>query len=263
MIKNIKRLGIFDSGVGGLTVLHKLLELPISDYIYVGDTANLPYGQKEPKQIIKFSQRIASFLITEKIDALVVACHTSSAIALPSLQQTFPQIPIIGTISSMLPHALNSTINRRIGIIATQASIHSHIHKNELLKLNPELSIFEQACPKFVPLIESSKINTSHMQDALNEYLKPLLDSEIDTLILGCTHYSLLEEQIKNIVGNSVTLVSSENMIAELLKTQLTGHLPCQKSLKLYVTGNDVLEFEHKAKLILKQSITAHQRILD
>lgn len=253
--KKIKRIGLFDSGIGGLTVLKELLELSFDEYIYIGDTANMPYGQKTPEQIIEFSQNIADFLVSLQIDTLVIACHTSSAIALPNLQSRFENLQIIGTINETMLHVVQKTNNGRIGIMATQASINSHIHKKNLLKINKELEIFEQACPRLVPLIESPIQDAKEIQDALEEYLLSLMKQKVDTIILGCTHYPLLEKEIKKIVGDNISLISSEKIIAQELNKQVSSDQIKNKALKIYSTG-DIEQFAQKAKIILEQDVT-------
>ncbi|MDR3549925.1 MAG: glutamate racemase, partial [Candidatus Babeliales bacterium] len=253
--KKITRIGLFDSGIGGLTVLKELMNLPFTDCIYIADTANVPYGQKTPEQILQYSHTISAFLIEQKIDALVIACHTSSAIALPYLHKMFPQIPIIGTIIQTMLHATKQTRNGRIGIMATQASINSHIHKKELLAINPALEVFEQACPQLVTLIESPMMDMQEIQNALRHYLTPLIDQNIDTLILGCTHYPLLAKEIKKIVGEQITLISSEKIITQILSDHCQKTLPETKSITFYATG-DTHNVEQKIKMILGDVVT-------
>jgi len=252
--KKIKRIGLFDSGVGGLTVLKELLDLPLTDFIYIADSANAPYGQKTPEQILQFSTSITQFLVTQKIDALVIACHTSSALALPHLQKMFPELLIIGTIIQTMLHTTQQTKNGRIGIMATQASINSHLHKKELLTINPELDVFEVACPKLVPLIETSEKDMQQIEDALQEYLLPLIAQKIDTLILGCTHYPLLAQEIKKIVGDEITLVASEKIIAQTLGAHCIGNSEQQKNITFYATDAPEV-FAQKAQLILGAAV--------
>ena len=256
MTKNINRIGLFDSGVGGLTVLKELLTLPFTEYVYVADTANVPYGQKTPAQILEFSKTITQFLITHEIDALVIACHTSSALALSHLEDLFPELPIIGTIRETMHHAVKQSIQGRIGIMATQASINSHLHKKELLAINPALEVFEVACPQLVPLIESSTADKKAITHALQEYLEPLLAQHIDTLILGCTHYPLLFKEIRALIGDDIVIVSSEKIIAQTLAICAVDTKAHQKNIVLYSTG-DAQGFAHKAKAILDQPVMA------
>ena len=255
--KKIKRIGLFDSGIGGLTVLKELLNLPMTDYVYVADTANIPYGQKTAKQILQYSQSIAAFLVTQKIDALVIACHTSSAVTLAHLQQTFPLLPIIGTINETMLYATKQTSNKRIGIMATQATINSHMHKRKLLTVNPELEVFEVACPQLVPLIEAPLLDVQQIERVLREYLTPLMQTGIDTLILGCTHYPLITHEIKKIVGDAITIVSSEKIIAQTLFHQSAISTEA-RNIACHVTG-DASNFAQKAHAILGHSITVQQ----
>jgi len=257
--KKIKRIGLFDSGVGGLTVLKELLKLPCADYIYVGDTAHVPYGQKTPEQILEYSENIINFLVTQDIDALIIACHTSSAVALPTLQKVFTQLPLMGTIQETMQLVAKQSCNGRIGIIATQATINSHAHKKELLRLNNTLQVFEQACPRLVPLIEAPVLDTAELNAALHEYLQPLIAHNIDTLVIGCTHYSLITQQITAIVGNGVTLASCEKVIAQVLAPHLVGTVAEPKKVTVYVTGNDREQFANKASIILGQPVTVQQ----
>lgn len=258
--KPIRRIGLFDSGIGGLTVLKELLKLPFVEYFYVADTLNVPYGQKTPEQIIQFSKDIGSFLISKEIDLLVIACHTSSAIAINHLRQTFPNLAIIGAIHETMQHAVTQTRNNRIGIMATQASINSHIHQKELLAINPELVVFEQSCPLLVPLCEAVDQDTSTIESILRDYLAPLMQFDIDTLILGCTHYPLLAASIQKIVGDNVLLISSEKIIAHTIN-HLVSPTTISKNVHFFSTANEQQVALKIEAIIGKPCIVQHIQI--
>jgi glutamate racemase len=179
----------------------------------------LPYGNKSSEFLIERGKEITNYFLSQNIDTIVVACHTSSATSLPILQKLFPQVMYIDMLMPTIDMALKETKNNRIGIMATQATVDSHVHKNLLLERNLDVQVFEQACPDFVPLIES-KAPPKELEKAIKEYLKPLLKESIDTLILGCTHYAFLEEQIQK-QAPRLKLISAASCLKGLSSSQL------------------------------------------
>jgi glutamate racemase len=248
--KTINRLGIFDSGLGGLSVLKELLALPIPEIIYVADTANLPYGQKTPAVIKELSITIIRSLHTYDVDAVVIASHTISATALETVQTLFPELLIIGVVEPVVQTAAQYTKTNRIGIIATQATIGSNIHKSKILAHYPHLEVFPMACPKLVPLIEQETLNRALLENVIHEYVAPLLSQGIDTLIIGCTHYELIKDIIQTIVGSSIQLISSPLGTRDLLQHAMAPAPPTVPEVTYYVTGN-AEQFIHNTKKLL------------
>ena len=203
-------LGIFDSGLGGLTVVNAIKQkIPNENIVYVGDTARVPYGNKSAPLIVKFSSQITQFLLEKDAKLIVVACNTASALAIPTLQNEF-NIPIIGVITPGANSAAELTKNNNVGVIGTIATINSKAYQKELLKINPSINTISQACPLFVPLVEEGPIVSA----IIAHYIKNLDLSRIDTLILGCTHYPLLKPAIKQHI-NKLMLIDSADSIAK------------------------------------------------
>lgn len=215
-------IGIFDSGVGGLTVVKEVMrQLPNEDIVYFGDTARVPYGSKSRDTIIRFSRQICHFLQTREVKAIVIACNTASAIALEALEQEI-DIPMLGVVKPGAAAAAAVTQNRHIGIIGTEATIKSRIYNTYLKKLDPEITIASRACPLFVPLVEEGLLEDRVTEDIASRYLHEFHEYEIDTLILGCTHYPLLSHTLQRVMGNHVKLVNPAFETAKSLKSLLT-----------------------------------------
>ena len=215
-------VGIFDSGVGGLTVLRELIRvLPQEDTIYFGDTARVPYGTKSPETVTRYAHEITSFLIRRDIKLLVVACNTASAVALASLKRHFP-IPVVGVIEPGARRAVEVTRSGRIGVIGTSGTIRSSAYTRAIKRLNPSAEVLTKACPLFVPLAEEGWTDNQVARLTAQTYLQELKDADIDTLVLGCTHYPLLKPVIAEIMGSGVTLVDSAaetaRTVAEILR---------------------------------------------
>lgn len=221
MSKSDLPIGIFDSGIGGLTVARQLHKaLPNEDLVYLGDTARVPYGTKSPSTVVRFSCEDTQFLIQQNVKAVVVACNTASAWALPILEKKY-KLPIFGVILPGVRTALEKSRNQRIGVIGTGATIRSKAYSNGLLARCDTASIFARACPLLVPLVEEGWTNRKVTRDILQEYLAPLRRHRIDTLILGCTHYPLLKPAIRAVVGPKITLVDSAESCARYVKERL------------------------------------------
>lgn len=208
-------IGVFDSGIGGLTVVSALRKiLPNESIYYLGDTARVPYGGKSPSTVQRYSLEIAASLMEENAKTIVIACNTASALALPALQAELP-IPVTGVIAPGAQAATAATRNNHIGVIGTRATIKSGAYERALRELNANVHAIAKACPLLVPLIEEGWLDSSVTDEVLMQYLRPLLDQGIDTLVLGCTHYPLLRPAISRLLGEAVTLVdSAENCAA-------------------------------------------------
>ena len=202
-------IGMFDSGIGGLTVYREIKRiLPDEEIIYLGDTARVPYGSKSEKTIRHYSFENTLFLFDYSIKLLVVACNTSTAYALDSLSKAF-RFPIIGVIEPGSISAIKKTKNKKIGIIGTRATIESNAYPDNLKKLDVGVEVFSMACPLFVPLVEEGLLNDEITKLTIKKYLTPLLKNRIDTLILGCTHYPLLKPAIREYIGTGIEILDS------------------------------------------------------
>lgn len=216
-------IGVFDSGIGGLTVVREILQvLPYEKIIYIGDTARVPWGTRGRKTIINFSRQLANFLVKKKVKIIVVACHTASSVALQDLKKAI-KIPILGVIEPSVKETIKKSKNLRIGIIGTPATIKSEAWVREIERINPKVKVFSTSCPLFVPLVEEGLTDHMIVKIMAKEYLKPLLSKKIDTLILACTHYPLLEKTIKK-VARGVFLVNPGKTTAVFLKKFLENN---------------------------------------
>ena len=201
-------VGVFDSGVGGLTVAREIMRnLPSEKIVYFGDTARVPYGSKSKETVIRYSRQIIRFLQEQQVKAIVVACNTASAFALDTVRDEF-DIPFIGVIESGAKVAAARTRNKRVGIIGTVGTVGSGIHAQYLKKLDSEITVFGKACPLFVPLVEEGWLHDPVTVEVASRYLKELQDKDVDTLILGCTHYPLIRSTIRQVMGEEVCLVN-------------------------------------------------------
>lgn len=249
-------IGVFDSGIGGLTVVRELHRvLPSEDIVYLGDTARVPYGTKSPDTVTRFACEDAQFLIKQQVKAVVVACNTATAWAMPELQRRFA-LPIFGVIVPGARAAMEKTRNQRIGVIGTMSTVRSKAYSNAILARNEDALVFSQACPLLVPLVEEGLLEHKATLIILEEYLRPLLRKKIDTLILGCTHYPLLKKAISQVAGKKVALVDSAECCAQAVAENLgqLGLLSPQRErkggIRPYVT-DDADRFEMMAERFL------------
>lgn len=220
--KQDRPIGMFDSGIGGLTVLNALQKvLPKEKVVYLGDTARLPYGDKSPETILRYSIENSIFLMEHWIKVLVIACNTASSVAVEKLGQLF-NIPVIGVIEPGAERAAQATRNGNVAVIGTRATIQSGAYERELQKRLPKGKILSIACPLFVPLIEEGLHDHIATELLIAEYLKPLKEAQVDTLLLGCTHYLALEKVIRKQLGDHITIVDSASTCAEKVKQVLT-----------------------------------------
>ncbi len=214
-------IGVFDSGVGGLTVAREIMRnLPSEKIVYFGDTARVPYGSKSQNTIIRYSRQIIRFLQTENVKAIVAACNTASAFALEEVQKEF-DIPILGVITPGVKTAAKATKNSKVGVIGTEGTIGTGIHRQYLQAIDPDIQVFGKPCPLFVPLVEEGWLKDPITIEIARRYLQELCQEGIDTLILGCTHYPLLRSTLSELLGESVTLVNPAYETALELKRLL------------------------------------------
>lgn len=217
-----KAIGVFDSGVGGLTVAGAITRaLPNERLVYLGDTARLPYGSKSPDVVRRYAERCADFLLTHDIKMLVIACNTATAHALPYLQMKL-EIPVVGVIAAGARRALVVTRSKRIGVIGTAGTIASGAYKKAILGLEPQAEVFEQACPMFVPLAEEGLVEHDATKLIARDYLKTMREHEVDALVLGCTHYPILRNVIQEAVGNNVALCDSAEACCDDVRAVLS-----------------------------------------
>jgi len=218
-----KAIGIFDSGVGGLTVLREIIEaLPQEDTVYLGDTARVPYGTKSPETVVRFARQITSFLVSRDIKLLVVACNTASAVSLEELQAEF-DIPIVGVIEPGALQAAAVTRSGKVGVIGTAGTIRSSAYTKAIKRINPDIEVITAECPMFVPLAEEGWVDNAVARLTAEIYLQNLKGSGVDTLVLGCTHYPLLKGVISEVMGDTVKLVDSAEETARVVKDILAA----------------------------------------
>jgi glutamate racemase len=211
---NNNPIGVFDSGIGGLTVTAALQNrLPGEDIIYLGDTARVPYGTKSVETVQRYAMECALFLLNKRVKLIVVACNTVSAVALNHLRQVL-RVPIIGVVDPGVVAALKATETSRIGVIGTPSTINSQAYQTRLIEINKDCKVWAEACPLLVPLAEEGRLDGQIVEMVLENYLAPLKQKQIDTLILGCTHYPLFKSAIQKVVGESVVLVDSAETTA-------------------------------------------------
>jgi len=221
----MKPIGVFDSGVGGLTVFREIArELPHQPLVYFGDSARVPYGTKSPETVIRYSLQAAAHLMDRGIGMLVVACNTATAAALPSLQAQL-SVPVIGVVEPGARAAVKAT-RGRVGVIATEGTVRSQAYTRAIHALNPNVEVIESSAPLFVPLAEEGWANTHVAREVAEVYLSPLIDAGIDTLVLGCTHYPILRGTIEKVVGEKIAIVDSAETTAQSVRASLDGDAP-------------------------------------
>lgn len=229
-------IGVFDSGIGGLTVIKELeKQLPNEQVLYFGDTARTPYGNKSPETIVRYALQDADFLSQKNADCIIIACNTASAVAAEQVADAFTELPVFEVITPAVQAAIAATSNGKIGVIGTRATITSNIYQKMISAADQNFSVIGQACPLFVPLVEEGWLDTPETLMIAKHYLQPLLNQHVDTLILGCTHYPLLKNLIKEIVGPQITLVDP----AELVVAALKRYIERKPSLKKAMTRDE------------------------
>lgn len=255
-------IGIFDSGFGGLTVVKEVMShLPHESIIYFGDTARVPYGNKSKETVTRFSAQIIRFLESKGVKAIIIACNTVSSNSIEDLRAMFPHIPIEGVVEPGVKMALEKTKTGRIGIIGTEATVRSNKYPALIQKANLKAEVFSKSCPLFVPLVEDNWVYHPATHMIATEYLTPLINKGIDTLILGCTHYPVLTKVIQDVVGDEITLVNpaleAAYKIEEVLKSRnelAAQHI--EPTYEFYVSDHTG-QFEQMAKEFLGTKIKA------
>ena len=258
-------IGVFDSGLGGLTVAKAIKEkLPNENIVYLGDTARVPYGNKSTLLVTGYATQITNFLLGENAKLIVVACNTASALALPALQSEF-LVPILGVIIPGSQAAVHATRNKHVGVIGTTATINSNAYTQALREIESSIQITTQACPLFVPLVEEGWLNGPVPSEITASYLKSINVANVDTLILGCTHYPLLKPMIQDIVNDNTVLIDSAETVAEevaiiLLEKKMSADNTNKGLLKCFVTDSPI-QFENIAKRFLGYSLNNVQTV--
>lgn len=261
-------IGLFDSGVGGLTVLNAMrINMPGEDYLYLGDTARLPYGTKSRHTIIRYAVQASAKLIDRQIKLLVVACNTATAAALPTLRQTFPTIPIIGVVDPGAEAACHASSTGNIAVIATESTVRGGAYQDAILHRRPDARVRSIACPLLVPAAEEGWLEGPIVESIISHYLDPLLngDDRPDCLVLGCTHYPLLEQAIRQVAGPDIVLVDSAATTAEDVQSCLDNtrmsHPQQQDRVGVtrFFTTDDVPRFARTGSLFLRAPISENE----
>lgn len=260
-----KAIGIFDSGIGGLTVLKEIVaKLPDENIIYLGDTARVPYGIRSAETVTRYSFENTQFLLAQEIKMLVVACNTASAISLEAVKKEFP-LPIIGVLDPGARAAVRTTRSRKVGVIGTEATIRSGAYEKAIKKLAPDVHVHSLACPLFVPLAEEGWTDNDVAELVARKYLASFQDTGIDTLVLGCTHYPLLKTVINKVIGPGIALIDSATETAKevadvLEKLKWRGNGIGEGIRKYYVTDTPA-RFEQIGKRFLGDTMLRAEQV--
>jgi glutamate racemase len=257
-------IGIFDSGAGGLTVLHEcLVTMPHEDFLYLGDGARCPYGPRPAEEIRRFALEVASYLEREGVKLILAACNAATAAALPLLQERL-KIPVVGVLAPEAHAAVQATRNRRIGVLATEATVRSGRYAEVIRTLDAGAEVVSVACPKLVPLIESGA-PTAELAAAVREYALPLVEAGVDTVVLGCTHYPLVRPVFERVLGRGTTLVFSADEtareVAETLERKGIGNDPRRTGELTFLTTGSPAEFAVLGERFLQLPIPAARRV--
>ncbi len=253
-------IGIFDSGIGGLTVAKALMEkVPGYDMVYFGDTARTPYGSKSSETVIRYSMENTDFLLEKGAEIIVIACNSASSVATKSLVGKY-NVPIFEVITPAVELSLKTSKKMVIGVIGTRATVQSGIYEKKILKIKPEARVYSAACPLLVPLVEEGWLKKPVTSMIVKKYLHPLKVRQIDTLILGCTHYPLLNKTIQNKIGKRVNIIDSSAGVAkkvnDFLKTNIDVESKLAKNGKFQLFVSDITrQFEKTAKVVLKRNV--------
>lgn len=264
---NNKSIGVFDSGLGGLTAVKQIMkELPNENIVYFGDTGRVPYGTRSPDTILKYTRGDIRFLSSFNVKIIVIACGTASSVALPYVKEEF-DTPIVGVVDAAVYKAVRSTKNKKIGIIGTPGTIKSGAYEKLIKAEDNELRTYTMACPLFVPLVENGHFDTPVTKLVVDEYLREIRDSGVDTLILGCTHYPLLKKVIGDYMGKSVSLIDPGAEVAKYLKKKLSGSMQhderAEENRYSYYVSDNVEGFEELGGIFLQRKIDGQVKKID
>lgn len=272
MLKKNNTIGVFDSGLGGLTVLSELLKiLPGYHYLYLGDNARVPYGNKSSELIYNYTKQAINFLFSRGANLIIIACNTASAEALRSIQQNYlpkhwPDRRVLGVIRPVAEFAAHSQSLHKVGIIGTRATVNSAAYPTEIHKLNKKTKVYQASAPLLVPIVEEGWEKQQEAKQILKKYLKPLKEKKVEALILGCTHYPFLINEAKKIMGADCLVPHPGNIVARSLKSYLQRHpelniVPAKKSSLTFYTTDQPQQFKKLGEKFLKQKIKDIQRV--
>lgn len=261
----MSKIGIFDSGIGGLTVFKEIVgALPEYDYLYLGDSARAPYGSRKMEEVYHFTEQAVRHLIEEGCSLIVLACNTASAEALRRIQQDFlpsrhPEVKVLGV---LVPAVEEVAIRRpkRVGVIATEGTVRSGAYEREIIKLSPQTTVYQSAAPELVPLIESGITDGEKLRDLIVTYTKPLLDNQVEAIILGCTHYALIEDQFRDVLPKDINIINQALIVSDKFSDYLLRHpevgnrLSKGGSLEYHCSG-DPSAFTSQARKLLALEI--------
>ncbi len=262
-----RKIGVFDSGLGGLTTVKQIMKsLPDESIVYFGDTGRVPYGTRSEETILKYTRNDIRFLKSFDVKMIVIACGTASSVSLPKVKDEF-DVPIVGVVDATVYAAVRETKNKKIGIIGTPGTIKSGSYERLIKEYDSEMQTFTRACPLFVPLVENGHFDTPVARLVIEEYLEEIKAAGVDTLILGCTHYPLLKKAIAEYMGDGVTLIDAGAEVAKYLKKKfdnggLHGSKTDKDQYSFYVSDN-VENFEELGSIFLEQRIDGQVKKID
>jgi len=259
-------IGIFDSGVGGLTVVKSIIEqIPGYSIIYFGDTARTPYGTKSHETVVRYTLKAADFLMDKGAQVIVMACNTASSVAFESVKKRY-DLPVFEVISPAVDLSIEKTRNNHIGVIGTRATINSCVYEQKIKKSSPPAKVYSYPCPLLVPLVEEGWFNKPETRMIVKKYLQPLKVRQIDTLILGCTHYPLLTKIIQRKMGKQVNIIDSSLAVAKEVKQFLAAHPGLDNKMdkkgdEIFFVSDITPQFEKTANMILRKKIFLEQGV--
>jgi len=269
MSENLKgKIGVFDSGFGGLNILKSIVkELPQYDFIYLGDSARAPYGSRTKEVIYEFTKEAVDFLFNNGAKLIIIACNSASADALRKIQQEYlpefyPGNKVLGVLIPAVEECTKNSKTKKVGVMATEATVSSGAFERELHKIDPKIEIFQKACPLLVEIVEEGKEDGLETDIILKNYLEPLLREDIDTLILGCTHFGILEDKIKDIIPKNIQIISEAGIVAKKLNEYLSRHPEIENVLsknseRVFYTTDTTSKFEALGSKFYGEQIVA------
>ena len=261
---DLRPIGIFDSGLGGLTVFKEIVSLmPNENIVYFGDTARIPYGSKSKETVTKFAMQNTRFLLSKNVKIVVVACNTASAYAYETLKKSF-DIPIVAVIEPGAKAAVNATKNKRIGVVGTEGTIASGSFEKKILELDSSIKVFSKPCPLFVPLVEEGWTDKEVTYLVAKEYLEEFNEKEIDTLVLGCTHYPFLQDVIKKVLPDVMLInpaLETARQVFEVLKENDMLNNSSEEPTYYFYASDNLKKFESVASIFLNEKIKCEEKI--